>query len=63
MKMMESLTSNDPIIMKFKGKMLEMSLILQAQLPNSTEIMPWQAVEQDIILHIKITPRPYFLLP
>lgn len=37
-----------------KGKMVQVSPVLQAQSPTSPEIIPWQAVEQGAIVRVKV---------
>ena len=38
-----------------KGKMIEVSPVLQVQTPKSSEVIPWQAVEQGTIVRVKVT--------
>jgi hypothetical protein len=40
-----------------KGKMVEVSLVLQAQCPSSTDVIPWQAVEQGTIVRVKVAMK------
>jgi|SRR5271169_4129397 len=40
---------------EIKGKMVEVSPILEAQTQRSTEVVPWQAVEQGAIVRVKVT--------
>jgi hypothetical protein len=40
-----------------KGKMVEVSPVIQAQIPRSTEVTPWQAVEQGSIVRIMVILR------
>src|SRR5271167_4780636 len=43
-----------PHYQELKGKMVEVSPILQPQIPRNTEVVPWQAVEQGSILCVKV---------
>jgi hypothetical protein len=37
------------------GKMVEVSPVLQAQTPTSTEVIPWQAIQQGTIVRVKVS--------
>jgi len=47
-----------PHFHEMKSKMVEVALMIEAQIQNSTEVTPWQAVDQGTILCIKVLPPP-----
>jgi len=51
-----------PHYSEMKGKMVEVIPIIQPQIPKSTEVVLWQAVEQGAIVWIKVIPCFHFSL-
>ena len=51
-----------PHYSEMKGKMVEVVPIIQPQIPKSTEVVLWQAVEQGAIVWIKVIPCFHFSL-
>ena len=49
-----------PHYIEMKGKMAEVLPIIQPQIPNSNDVVPWQAVEQGAIVRIKVIPHSHF---
>ena len=50
-----SVTFQWPHYNEVKGKMVDVSPALQPQMPTTTEVVPWQAVEQGTIVRVKVT--------